>query len=113
MQRVLVVEDVAPVRDLVCQVLIRAGYEVHCAEDAQQGLEPGIRLGELDLLLTDIELPGVKGTELFDSLSRHQPELRVLFMSGYSDETVDGTLLAWRQPFLPKPFTAAQLPDGG
>lgn len=108
MKRVLVVEDVAPVRELVCEVLSRRGYEVYPAEDAEEAMEIGGRLSGLDLLLTDIELPGAKGTELRDWFSNRQPEIRVLYMSGYSDEMLDGAV-GERVPFLPKPFTTRAL----
>ncbi len=108
MKSVLVVDDVEPVRELVCQVLRQQGFAVHAAADAEEAFQVLSGLGKLDLLLTDIELPGIKGNELFDCLHRRQPDLRVLFISGYSDEAVGGRLQAVGQ-FLAKPFTAGQL----
>jgi len=109
-KRVLLVEDIEPVRELISQVLSRFGYVVHCAEDAEQALTTAERLDRLDLLLADIELPGLKGTELYNKLSRRRPGMKVLFMSGYSEEILDGILQRSNDiPFIQKPFTPQQL----
>ena len=62
-----------------------------------------------DLLLTDVMMPGMLGTTVAQELRRRVPQLPVLFMSGHSAEIARGGLLDPSTPFLPKPFTPAQL----
>jgi two-component system cell cycle sensor histidine kinase/response regulator CckA len=103
---VLVVEDEAPVRQLVTSTLQRAGYTVLSAEDATSAMA---RLkghgGPIDLLLTDVIMPGRNGRELARDAQELQPGLPVLFMSGYADRTFGpegpGGL---GDAFLQKPF---------
>jgi PAS domain S-box-containing protein len=103
---VLVVEDETPVRHLVTSTLQRAGYTVLSAEDATSAMA---RLkghgGPIDLLLTDVIMPGRNGRELARDALEFQPGLPVLFMSGYADRTFGpegpGGL---GDAFLQKPF---------
>ena len=101
---VLVVEDETPVKSLLRRVLQAGGYSVLEAGSGRDALDLGSRhLGRLDLLLTDVVMPGMSGTELADHLGRERPELRVLYTSGYTDDAVLGAVAA--SPFLAKPFT--------
>lgn len=100
---ILVVEDEAPVRQLVTNALRRAGYRVLTAEDANSAMGQLERLGSpIDLLLTDVIMPGRNGRELARDAQAFQPGLPVLFMSGYADRTFgpDGP----GEAFLQKPF---------
>ena len=103
---ILVVEDEAPVRQLVTNALKRAGYRVLVAEDAFAAMT---RLREhgspIDLLLTDVIMPGRNGRELAREAQAFQPGLQVLFMSGYADRTFgpDGPR-GTGEAFLQKPF---------
>jgi DNA-binding response OmpR family regulator len=103
---VLVVEDEAPVRQLVTSTLQRAGYNVLSAEDAPSAMARLRGHGApIDLLLTDVIMPGRNGRELARDAQEHQPGLPVLFMSGYADRTFGpegpGGL---GDAFLQKPF---------
>jgi two-component system cell cycle sensor histidine kinase/response regulator CckA len=103
---VLVVEDEAPVRHLVTSTLQRAGYTVLSAEDATAALARLRGHGApIDLLLTDVIMPGRNGRELARDALEFQPGLPVLFMSGYADRTFGpegpGGL---GDAFLQKPF---------
>ena len=103
---VLVVEDEAPVRQLVTSTLQRAGYNVLSAEDATSAMARLRGHGApIDLLLTDVIMPGRNGRELARDAQEHQPGLPVLFMSGYADRTFGpegpGGL---GDAFLQKPF---------
>jgi DNA-binding NtrC family response regulator len=102
---VLLVEDEEPVRELVRMILQRAGYSVMEAANADEA-ETLLAAGTVDLLLTDVVMPGRSGFELFTRLRRTLPSLRVLFISGYSDYamSVEGNLA-----FLEKPFSAEGL----
>jgi signal transduction histidine kinase len=90
-ETILLVEDEAPVRAVTTKLLIRNGYTVFEAADgaAALALVDGDKKGvRVDLLLTDVIMPGMSGRELADQLKARRPGLRVLFMSGYTDDAV-------------------------
>ena len=92
---------------LVRRVLDRMGYTVLEAEHGPQALEiMAARTEPVDLLLTDVIMPGMSGRELADQLQRSHPGIKVLFMSGYTDEAISqhGVLVSG-VAFLEKPFT--------
>ena len=103
---VLVVEDDAAVRQLVCDVLVENGYTVLCAKHGPDA----IRLAEqhpseIDLLVTDIIMPHMNGPELASRLSLTRPEMKVLYVSGYSaDDIGDHGVLCDDVEYLQKPF---------
>ena len=110
---VLVVEDEVPVRQLVTNALRRAGYQVLAAEDARSALDTLQAHGApIDLLLTDVIMPGRNGRELAQDVRELQPGVPVLFMSGYADRTFgpDGPG-ADGEGFLQKPFALEVLFD--
>ena len=109
--RILVVEDERAVRDLVSRALTRRGYAVEVACSAEEALE---RLqcdpGGVDLLLSDIVMPGMNGHALATKLRTDRPSLKVVLMSGYAEEEVRRqTTGAAVFTMLRKPFTMAQL----
>jgi DNA-binding NtrC family response regulator len=110
-ERVLVVEDERAVRYLVNTILGRAGYtvlEAASPEEADRFLNDAS--SAVDLLITDVVLPGESGPQLFDRAARNRPNLRVLYMSGYTDDAVSRErLLAPGVAFIQKPFTAEDL----
>jgi hypothetical protein len=110
-RRILVVEDEDGVRDIVCRILTRSGYEVRSAADPQTALKL-CQEGqfEMDALLTDVIMPGMSGTQLAAELWRTRPGLPVLFMSGYtSGPAPGGQALPAEAPLLHKPFQTDQL----
>ncbi len=109
---VLLVEDEEMVRVLVQQVLESQGHHVLVAESVHDALElAASHRGELDLLLTDVVMPGgVSGGELAKRLMESVPNLRVLFMSGYpDDELVRQGVAAESVAFIQKPFSPMTL----
>ncbi|MDY7083954.1 MAG: response regulator [Actinomycetota bacterium] len=108
---VLVVEDEDGVRDIVCRILRRAGYDVRAAPDPATALEMCREGGlEMDALVTDIIMPGMSGTQLAAELRRARPGLPVLFMSGYtSGPAPGGQELPADAPLLHKPFQTDHL----
>jgi len=107
---VLVVEDEQPVRKLAVRVLRACGYTVHEAADASAALELAARLPALDLVLSDVVMPGMAGPALVQELQRRRPGLRYLLMSGYtSDELERHRAVATRVPLLEKPFSPKEL----
>ncbi|HEY3803556.1 MAG TPA: ATP-binding protein [Kofleriaceae bacterium] len=86
-QRILVVEDEAPVRMLIREVLSQAGYDVIDAVDGAHALDVAAATeGEIDLLLTDVIMPKLSGRELARRFAQLRPTSRVLYMSGYADD---------------------------
>ena len=110
-EAVLLVEDEAPVRKLGVAMLTRLGYEVSEASSYQDALDQILQAEHpIDLVLTDLVMPGFNGRELADAIHRLRPELPVLFMSGYSAEIIaDRNALHQGGKFLQKPFSNDQL----
>jgi PAS domain S-box-containing protein len=110
-ETVLVVEDEEGVRDFARRVLERCGYRVLEAASGAEAL--GIAAGHpgtIDLLATDVVMPGANGRVLAEQLSGVRPDLKVLYISGYADEEVLRRGVAEAgAAFLPKPFTPAAL----
>jgi two-component system, cell cycle sensor histidine kinase and response regulator CckA len=109
-QTVLVVEDAEGLRELARRLLERQGYTVLLAANAAEALQQFERNASIDVLLTDVVMPGASGPELTERLLARWPELRVIYMSGYTDEAiVQHGILHHGIAFLHKPFTAATL----
>ena len=101
---VLVVEDEQSVRAFCCTVLRRSGYHVLEAASPTEALDTLHQPEPVNLVLTDITMPGMNGKEMVKRIDRDQrPGLKVLFMSGYMDNIEPGIDL------LQKPFTTADL----
>jgi PAS domain S-box-containing protein len=110
-ERILLVEDDKSVRNLVERVLKSRGYVVLSAEDGSNALQLASDVDlAVDLVLTDIVMPEMSGRELVDALHTGRPALRVLFMSGYTDdEILRRGLNDPGMSFIQKPFTAENL----
>lgn len=105
-ETVLVVEDEMAVRDVVRTVLERHGYRVLAAGDASEALVIATaHPASIDLLLTDVVLPGRGGPELAEQLRGTRPWLRVLFTSGYAETTSLDLAALGAHAYLAKPFT--------
>jgi two-component system cell cycle sensor histidine kinase/response regulator CckA len=105
---ILLAEDEALLRELGETILVQAGYRVLSAAGPEdlRSLVAG-HSGKIDLLLTDVVMPGLSGQELVQLVKRRWPEIRVLYMSGYSDDEIEN--LDRDAGFLQKPFTPAEL----
>ena len=106
-ETVLVVEDEEIVRELVCQVLSEHGYDVMCAGNGQEAMQMSAgHRGPVALLITDVVMPQMGGLELSRRLTALRPELKVLYVSGYSEDDMSeqGGISA-EMEFLEKPFT--------
>jgi hypothetical protein len=106
-ETVLVAEDEPQVRQLVRGILQRKGYEVLAAANPAEALVLGERhVGRIHLLLTDIVMPGMNGRQLAEHLTSSRPDLKVVFMSGYTGTVaIDHGILDERTAFLQKPIT--------
>ena len=113
METILLVEDEEAVRRLASRALEAAGYTVLEAGSGAEALDLLESAGGgISLLLTDVVMPGMGGPELAERVRVIRPELRFLFMSGYTDPgTVDQAALSRAGGFLQKPFTAAALTE--
>ncbi|HTR01576.1 MAG TPA: PAS domain S-box protein [Thermoanaerobaculia bacterium] len=110
-ETILLVEDEDAVRSLTRRCLETAGYTVHQAPNAEEALAVAARLeGRLDLLLTDVVMPGASGPELSRRLLERRPGTRVLYVSGYTDASmVSHVAIDAAASFLQKPFTPETL----
>ena len=109
MRKVLLVEDEPLVRDMVRAFLERAGYGVEAVSSAEEVLD-GWSDRAVDLLLTDVMLPGQTGVELATALREQRPDLKVVYMSGnVSDPAARESVLSPGTRVLAKPFSRATL----
>jgi DNA-binding NtrC family response regulator len=108
---VLVAEDDGALRELISEMLTRSGYRVLTAGTPVQAQRIEREFtGPIHLLLADIVLPGMKGPALAEAVSSHRPEIRVLYMSGYSESDPKARPhLLTDVPLLRKPFTTEAL----
>lgn len=106
---VLVAEDDGAVRSLTSDALTELGYRVLTASSARGALELAVE-NPVDLLLTDVVMPGLSGPELYRRLRDQQPQLRCLYMSGHADELLgERGFLERGTHLLRKPFTITAL----
>ena len=108
---ILLVEDQASVRGLIKRVLMSSGYRVIEARSGPQALAlADSQVRSIDLLITDVVMPGMSGSELAARLAARRAGLRVLFISGYApNATVQQAVLEPGAAFLQKPFSPAQI----
>jgi PAS domain S-box-containing protein len=110
-ETVLVAEDEDGVRELLRKVLTEFGYTVLTARHGRDALlVAGERAGGIDLLVTDVVMPEMSGRELAETLRDRRPELKVLYISGYTDDEVLQRGVSGRDmAFVRKPFAAEEL----
>jgi two-component system, cell cycle sensor histidine kinase and response regulator CckA len=110
-ETVLLVEDEDVVRSLVTEMLEGAGYSVMVASDAAEAEAlASSHEARIDLLMTDVVMPGLSGPELAQRLLAERPAMRVLFTSGYTEDAVAAdSALGQGTAFLSKPFSAGEL----
>jgi len=108
---ILLVDDEEALRKLTQRILSEAGYRVLEASDGAKALRVAAgEVGEIDLVLTDVEMPTLGGRGMVAELSELSPHIRVLFMSGYTDnEILRRGVRSATTHFLQKPFTASDL----
>ena len=108
-ETVLVVEDAEPLRRLICEALSASGCKVLSAPDGQEALRVVRREGSVDLLLTDVIMPGMNGPALAKQVRALRPQMKILYMTGYSGEFIRADMLTPGVSFIQKPFTPAEL----
>ncbi len=110
-ETILLVEDQEALREVICETLEDQGYTVLPTANGLAALECSDRhQGRIHLLLTDVVMPGMNGRDLAESLSQRRPDMRVVFMSGYSNGMVtDRRLVASGVTLVEKPLTPTVL----
>jgi two-component system cell cycle sensor histidine kinase/response regulator CckA len=108
---ILLVEDEDMVRSVAERALTRQGYTVLTASDGEQGLARLNQAESVDLLISDVVMPGMDGPAMVRAVRATHPDLPVLFMSGYAEEQLRNSIDIANVAFLPKPFSVNQLAE--
>jgi two-component system, cell cycle sensor histidine kinase and response regulator CckA len=110
-ETILLVEDEEAVRSLSRQILTTCGYKVLEAENGLNAIDVAKRhSSEIALVVTDVIMPGMGARPMLQELKQHLPGIKVLFISGYGDETLPQDLVGFSKPaFLQKPFSVSEL----
>ena len=114
MPTILLVEDEDMLRGLIRELLQSKGYNVYVASCGEEALEVSAAEKTIDLLLTDVMMPNMSGSELMEKIRENRPDLKVLFMSGYtggSNANIHESLEQQGVSFLQKPFRLHTLLD--
>ena len=107
---ILVVDDEAGVRVMIARMLSLAGYSVVSAQSGEEALAIARDYAApLELLLTDVRMPGMSGPELVQELVKLRPGIKVMYMSAYSRDVLPAGVSDTDIPFLTKPFTMRTL----
>lgn len=107
---VLVVDDEEAILRFVERVLRDAGYRTSTAGDGAAALETAARMGDFDILVTDVMMPAMNGDELARRLREQRPELKVLYLTGYADRLFKDKGTLWAdEAFLDKPCSVKGL----
>ncbi len=102
--RALIVDDEEPIRRLVDRVLREAGIETVTAADGPEAITVFEKAGNIDILVTDLMMPGMNGDELGRRVRQRDPDLRVLYLTGFSDRLFADKMMLWdNEAFLDKP----------
>jgi two-component system, cell cycle sensor histidine kinase and response regulator CckA len=108
---VLLVEDEPMVRSVAERALTRHGYTVITAENGEDALEIIGRNEPIDLLISDVVMPGMDGPTMVREARQSRPDLKILFMSGYAEEQLRKSIDIENVNFLPKPFSVTELAE--
>jgi CheY-like chemotaxis protein len=108
--KVLVVDDEEPVRRFVERVLQQGNYETMLAADGAEAVKVAAENGPFDILVTDLMMPQMTGDELARRLRQHDPKLKVLYLTGFSDSLFKEKATLWQdEAYLDKPCSVAGL----
>ena len=112
-KHIMLIDDEATIRTLIAEELRDSGYVVTTAEDGPSALRILEGAIEIDLLITDVGLPGgLNGRQVADAARVQRPDLKVLFITGYAETAAVGNgLLAPGMHVLTKPFEISELAD--
>jgi two-component system, cell cycle sensor histidine kinase and response regulator CckA len=108
---VLLVEDEPMVRTVAERALTRHGYAVITADNGEDALEILAKNEPIDLLISDVVMPGMDGPTMVSEARKSRPELKILFISGYAEEQLRKSIDIENVNFLPKPFSVIELAE--
>jgi two-component system cell cycle sensor histidine kinase/response regulator CckA len=108
---ILLVEDEPTVRNVAERALTRHGYTVLTADNGEEALEILSREDAIDLLISDVVMPGMDGPTVVAEARKSRPDLKILFMSGYAEEQLRKSIDLANVNFLPKPFSVSDLAE--
>jgi two-component system cell cycle sensor histidine kinase/response regulator CckA len=108
---VLLVEDEPMVRGVAERALARHGYSVITADNGEEALEVLGRGEDIELLVSDVVMPGMDGPTMVREARKSRPDLKILFMSGYAEEQLRNSIDIENVNFLPKPFSVTELAE--
>jgi two-component system, cell cycle sensor histidine kinase and response regulator CckA len=109
---ILIVDDEATVLRFVERVLQDAGYQTATASGGAEAIEAAARLGSFELLVTDVMMPQMNGDELARRLRLKEPDLKILYLTGFSDRLFKEKVTLWEnEAFLEKPCTLKSLKE--
>ena len=108
---VLLVEDEPMVRSVAERALTRHGYKVITADNGEDALEILDNGEQIDLLISDVVMPGMDGPTMVAEARKERPDLKILFMSGYAEEQLRNSINVDNAAFLPKPFSVQELAE--
>src|SRR3954452_25412873 len=108
---VLLVEDEPMVRSVAERALTRHGYTVLTADNGEDALEILGRGETIDLLVSDVVMPGMDGPTMVEEARKTRPDLKILFISGYAEEQLRNSINVGNVSFLPKPFSVQELAE--
>jgi CheY-like chemotaxis protein len=107
---ILLVDDEAGVRVMIARMLSLSGYSVVSAQSGEEALTiVKDYAAPIELILTDVRMPGMSGPELVEELVKMRPGIRVMYMSAYSRDVLPAGVRDTDIPFLTKPFTMRTL----
>ncbi|GAB5349405.1 hybrid sensor histidine kinase/response regulator [Alteriqipengyuania sp. 357] len=107
--RILLVEDEDMVRAVAERALVRAGFTVTAQPDGEGGLAQIANGGTFDLVVSDVVMPGMDGPAMVRAIRKLKPDIPILFMSGYAEETLRKEISIENMYFLAKPFSVEQI----
>ncbi len=111
-RRILVVDDEPPILEFVQRVLEPAGYDITTAASGKRALELATTDGPFDAVVTDLLMPGMNGDEVARRLRASFPDLKVLYLTGFSDQLFKDRVTLWHdEAFLDKPTTIKGLTE--
>jgi len=107
--RILLVEDEDMVRAVAERALVRAGFTVNAQPDGEDGLAEIANGGEFDMIVSDVVMPGMDGPAMARAIRKIRPQIPILFMSGYAEETLRNEISIDNMHFIAKPFSVEQI----
>ncbi|MBB3035234.1 hybrid sensor histidine kinase/response regulator [Alteriqipengyuania lutimaris] len=107
--RILLVEDEDMVRAVAERALVRAGFTVTARPDGEDGLAEIANGAAFDLIVSDVVMPGMDGPAMARAIRKIRPEIPILFMSGYAEETLRNEISIENMHFIAKPFSVEQI----